>query len=145
MTNQGIIDIFMLIITMLLWGTTPLFEKIGLKHTEPLMGVFIRSLAITVILFVIYLFSGRLNEFTKVPPMGYVLFSASGIMAGLIAMWTYFYLLKAGMASKIVPIAAAYPLITAILSMVILKEEVNMQRIVGVILTIIGVVLIKQS
>ena len=145
MTNQALIDIFMLIITMLLWGTTPLFEKIGLRYTEPLMGVFIRSLAITVILFIIYLFSGRLNELAKVPPLGYALFSASGIMAGLIAMWTYFYLLKAGMASKIVPIAAAYPLITAILSMAILKEEVNIQRIAGIILTIIGVVLIKQS
>ena len=66
-------------------------------------------------------------------------------MAGLIAMWTYFYLLKEGMASKIVPIAASYPLVTAVLSILILGEQVTIQRIIGIILTIIGIILIKQS
>jgi transporter family protein len=130
---------------MILWGSTPLIEKLGLKDVDPLMGIFIRSLVITVILFVFYLFSGRLNELTRITVKNFSLFAASGIMAGLIGMWTYFYLLKEGMTSKIVPIAASYPLITAVLSIFVLGEQVTLQRIIGIVLTIIGIILVKQS
>ena len=145
MTSQDLLSIFLLIATMVLWGSTPLIEKLGLKDVDPLMGIFIRSLVITVILFVFYLFSGRLNELTKITVKNFSLFAASGIMAGLIGMWTYFYLLKEGMTSKIVPIAASYPLITAVLSIFILGEQVTLQRIIGIVLTIVGIILVKQS
>jgi transporter family protein len=145
MISQDLLTIFLLLVTMVLWGSTPLIEKLGLKDVDPLMGIFIRSLVITVILFVFYLFSGRINELTKISVKNFSLFAASGIMAGLVGMWTYFYLLKGGMTSKIVPIAASYPLITAVLSILVLGEQVTLQRIIGIILTIIGIILVKQS
>jgi bacterial/archaeal transporter family protein len=145
MTTQDILSIFLLLVTMVLWGSTPLIEKLGLKDVDPLTGIFIRSLVITVILFVVYLLTGRLHELTKISVKNFSLFAASGIMAGLVAMWTYFYLLKEGMTSKIVPIAASYPLITAVLSIIVLGEQVTFQRIIGIILTIIGIILVKQS
>ena len=145
MTSQDLLSIFLLIATMVLWGSTPLIEKLGLKDVDPLMGIFIRSLVITVILFVFYLFSGKLNELTKISVKNFSLFAASGVMAGLIGMWTYFYLLKEGMTSKIVPIAASYPLITAVLSIFILGEQVTLQRIIGIVLTVVGIILVKQS
>ena len=145
MISQDLMSIFLLLVTMALWGSTPLIEKLGLKDVDPLMGIFIRSLVITIVLFIFYFFSGKLNELTKISLKNFSLFATSGIMAGLIAMWTYFYLLKEGMASKIVPIAASYPLVTAVLSILILGEQVTIQRIIGTILTIIGIILIKQS
>jgi transporter family protein len=145
MISQDLLTIFLLLVTMVLWGSTPLIEKLGLKDVDPLMGIFIRSLVITVILFVFYLCSGRIHELTKISVKNFSLFAASGIMAGLVGMWTYFYLLKGGMTSKIVPIAASYPLITAVLSILVLGEQVTLQRIIGIILTIIGIILVKQS
>jgi transporter family protein len=145
MTSQDILSIFLLLVTMVLWGSTPLLEKLGLKGVDPLTGIFVRSLVITVILFVVYLVTGRLHELTKISLKNFSLFAASGIMAGLVAMWTYFYLLKEGMTSKIVPIAASYPLITAILSILVLGEQVTLQRIIGIVLTIVGIILVKQS
>ena len=145
MMSQDLMSIFLLLVTMALWGSTPLIEKLGLKDVDPLMGIFIRSLVITIVLFIFYFFSGKLNELTKISLKNFSLFATSGIMAGLIAMWTYFYLLKEGMATKIVPIAASYPLVTAVLSILILGEQVTIQRIIGTILTIIGIILIKQS
>ena len=145
MTLQDLTTIGFLLITMALWGSTPLLEKLGLKEVDPLMGIFIRSLVITVLLFVVYLFTGRLHELTKISLRNFTLFSASGIMAGLVGMWTYYYVLKAGMTSKIVPIAASYPLITAILSILVLGENVTVQRLIGIVLTIFGIILIKQS
>ncbi len=145
MTYSELVNIILLLITMFLWGTTPLLEKVALKETEPLAGVLIRSLAITVILFIVYIFNGRIGELTKMSFKNIALYSASGFMAGLLGMWTYFYVLKAGLLSKIVPIAAAYPLITAVLSILIMKEEVTLQRMAGILLTIIGIILIQQS
>jgi len=145
MNYQEVFSFVLLFITMLLWGTTPLFEKIGLRDVEPLTGILIRSAAITVILLVVYIFSGRIHELTKVSLKNYTLFTASGVMAGLVGMWTYFYLLKSGMTSKIVPIAASYPLITAILSMAILGEAMTLQRIIGIIMTIAGIILVQSS
>ncbi|HBA55823.1 EamA family transporter [Syntrophorhabdus aromaticivorans] len=145
MTSQDILAVVLLLITMLFWGTTPLLEKLGLEEVDPLTGIFIRSLAVTVVLFVLYLSTGRLHELTRISGRNMILFTASGVLAGLLGMWTYYYLLKMGMTTKIVPIAASYPLITALLSILILGEEVTLQRIIGIVLTIFGIVLIKQS
>ncbi len=145
MSSSEVMAAILLIITMLLWGTTPIMEKIGLREVDPLTGVLIRSLTVTIILLVIYLVKGRMHELVHVGLRNFSLFTASGVMAGLVGMWTYFYVLRQGMTSKIVPIAASYPLVTALLGIIILKEEVTMQRIIGILLTIIGIVLVKQS
>ena len=145
MSSSDVATILLLFVTMLFWGATPLLEKMGLKEVEPLTGVLIRSGVITIVLLVIYLFNGRIHELTKVSLKNYSLFAASGIMAGLVAMWTYYYLLRTGMTSKIVPIAASYPFITALLSIVILGEQVTFQRIIGIGFTIAGIILIQQS
>ncbi len=145
MSSSDVAAILLLFVTMLFWGTTPLLEKMGLKEVEPLTGVLIRSAVITIVLLVIYLFNGRIHELTKVSLKNYSLFAASGIMAGLVAMWTYYYLLRTGMTSKIVPIVASYPFITALLSIVILGEQVTFQRVIGIGFTIVGIILIQQS
>jgi bacterial/archaeal transporter family protein len=145
MSSNDVVAILLLFVTMLFWGATPLLEKLGLKEVEPLTGILIRSGTITIVLLVVYLFNGRIHELTKISVKNYSLFAASGIMAGLVAMWTYYYLLRTGMTSKIVPIAASYPFITAILSIVILGEQVTFQRIIGICFTIAGIILIQQS
>ena len=145
MNNSDITGMVLLFVTMLLWGATPLLEKTGLKEVEPLTGVLIRSVTVTVILLVIFLAKGKMQELTKVSLKNYSLFAASGLMAGLFAMWTYYYVLKTGMTSKIVPIAAAYPLITAFMSMTVLGEQVTIQRLIGIVVTIVGIILIQRS
>jgi bacterial/archaeal transporter family protein len=145
MSSNDVVAVLLLFVTMLLWGSTPLLEKLGLKEVEPLTGILIRSGTITIVLLVVYMFNGRIQELTKISLRNYSLFAASGIMAGLVAMWTYYYLLRTGMTSKIVPIAASYPFITAILSIVILGEQVTFQRVIGIVFTITGIILIQQS
>ncbi len=145
MNQQDFFTVFLLVATMVLWGSTPLFEKLGLRDVEPLAGLLVRSLAVTLVLVIVFFSTGRMHEVTTMSLKNILLFSVSGIMAGLVAMWTYYYVLKSGNLSKIVPIAAAYPLITAILSAFILKEGLSFQRIVGIILTIVGIILVKKS
>ncbi len=57
-------------------GFTPLLEKLGLKGADPLTEIFIRGLVIIVVHFVFYLFSGRLNELTKISLKNFFSFAA---------------------------------------------------------------------
>ena len=106
----------LLIITVLLWGTTPIIEKTGLTKVDPLIGVTIRSTIVTAGLFALTLLLGKGRAFYGVDGKSFLIFGASGIMAGLLGMWTYYAALKMGATSKVVPIAACYPLVTACLS-----------------------------
>ncbi|MFC2061361.1 EamA family transporter [Elusimicrobiota bacterium] len=51
--------------------------------------------------------------------------------------------LKDAPASKAVPISATYPLIAAVLGVIILKENVTLIRLLGTVLIISGVCLVK--
>lgn len=128
-----------LIITAFLWGTTPVLEKIGLGKTDPLTGVTIRSIAVTIALLIYLVFAGKVKNLFSADLRTVVIFSATGIIAGLLGMITYFTALKLGATSQVVPIAATYPLVTAILSVLILGEHVTPLRIIGTLLIIAGI------
>ena len=136
--------ILLLILTAVLWGTTPVLEKIGLGKTDPLTGVTIRSFAVTVALIIFLVISGKIKQIFQADAKTIVIFSITGLMAGLIGMLTYFFALKKGATSQIVPIAATYPLVTALLSVVILSEHVTVLRLVGTILIIAGIWLVQS-
>jgi len=135
--------ILLLFITALLWGTTPIIEKIGLTRVDPLIGNTIRSSIVTAGLLLLTLFLGKGKELFQVDGRSLFLFGTSGIMAGLFGMWTYYTVLKMEATSKIVPIAACYPLVTALLSILILKEGVTLSRIIGTALIVSGIWLVK--
>lgn len=145
MTHAELVNIGLLVITMILWGTTPLLEKIGLREVDPAIGVFIRSAAVVAVLAVYLLATGRFPELARVSVKNYAIFAATGIMAGLLAMWTYFYVLRSGMISQVVPITASYPILTAALGILVLGEAATPQRILGIVLAVIGIVLVKQG
>jgi transporter family protein len=135
--------IILLIVTALLWGVTPIIEKIGLTKVDPLIGVTIRSAIVTVGLFILTFALGKGKALMEVDGKGFLLFGASGLMAGLLGMWTYYTALRMEATSKIVPIAASYPLVTALLSILILREGVTLPRVIGTALIVVGIWFVK--
>ena len=135
--------VLLLTLTLILWGTSPILEKIGLANIDPLTAVTIRSMAITAVLLLFVALTGRIKYLAQIDARTVAIFSVSGIMAGFLGMWTYFGALKLEPASKIVPIVAAYPLVTAILGIIILKEGITIFRLIGTILIIAGIWLVK--
>jgi transporter family protein len=130
-------------VTTLLWGATPIIEKVGLRKVDPLIGVTIRSAIVTAGLFIVTFLLGKGKSLLEVDGKSLLLFGASGMMAGLLGMWTYYAALKMGATSKIVPIAASYPLVTALLSVLILREGVTLPRVFGTALIVIGIWFVK--
>jgi transporter family protein len=134
---------FFLLLTIIFWGSTPILEKIGLKSSDVFTALFIRSTAVFLVILAAFGLSGKFNDLSKLSWKTVAIFSASGIMAGLLGMWTYFKVLKLNPSSKIVPLAATYPLITAFLSVLILREGLSWPRIIGTILIVSGIMLVK--
>ncbi len=135
--------VLLLVITALLWGTTPILEKMGLMRVDPLIGVTIRSTIVTAGLFILTFLLGKGKELASLDGKSILLFGASGMMAGLLGMWTYYTALKMEATSKIVPISACYPLVTALLSVLILQEGLSLSRVLGTILIVSGIWLVK--
>ena len=135
--------IFLLALTALLWGATPILEKMGLVKVDPLVGVTIRSTIVTAGLFILTFLLGKGKELISLDGKSILLFGASGVMAGLLGMWTYYGALKMEATSKIVPIAACYPLVTAFLSVLILNEGLSLSRVIGTALIVSGIWLVK--
>jgi len=138
-----LLPLLLLAITALCWGSTPILEKVGLKEVDPFVGVTVRSMAITAVLLAVAALSGRLRDIFSVHLRTVVIFSSSGILAGLLGMWTYFWALKMGATSRVVPIAASYPLVTALLGMLLLGEQVTLLRFLGIVLIVVGIWLVK--
>ncbi|MBM4277608.1 MAG: hypothetical protein FJ130_06930 [Deltaproteobacteria bacterium] len=135
--------VLLLTITALLWGATPILEKMGLARVDPLVGVTIRSTIVTAGLLIIIFILGKGRALISLDGKSILLFGASGMMAGLLGMWTYYMALKMEATSKIVPIAACYPLVTALLSILILNEGLSVSRVIGTALIVSGIWLVK--
>ena len=135
--------VLLLIATALLWGTTPIIEKIGLTKVDPLIGVTIRSAIMTAGLFILTFLLGKGKALTELDGKSVLIFGASGVMAGILGMWTYYAVLRIGPTSKVVPIAASYPLVTALLSVLILKEGITLDRVIGTVLIVSGIWFVK--
>jgi len=135
--------VILLLIVTLLWGATPIIEKIGLAEVDPFIGVTIRSAIATIGLFILTFLLGKGKALMAVDVKGFLIFGASGLMAGLFGMWAYYAVLKMEPTSKIVPIAACYPLVTALLSFLILNEGVTISRVIGTSLIVAGIWLVK--
>jgi transporter family protein len=118
-------------------------EKIGLARVDPLIGVTIRSAIVTAGLLILTFLLGKGRALVELDAKSVLIFGASGIMAGLLGMWTYYMALKMEATSKIVPIAACYPLVTTLLSVLILKEGITLPRVIGTALIVSGIWLVK--
>ena len=110
---------------------------------DPLIGVTIRSAVVTAGLFLLTFLFGKGRALIELDGKSILLYGASGMMVGLLGMWTYYGALKMEATSKIVPIAACYPLVTALLSVLVLKEGVTLSRVVGTALIVSGIWLVK--
>jgi transporter family protein len=63
----------------------------------------------------------------------------SGFLASFVAQITFYHGLKIGEVSKVVPISGSYYLVAFVLGLILFKEAVTVQKIVGMVLVAVGV------
>lgn len=125
------------------FGLAPIFGKFGLEGVNPALALCIRSFIISGIMLVWLIFNKDVSPLASVSLSGWIFIALEGICAALIGQLLYYYALKSGDASVVVPLIATFPLVTFILATLFLGDKLTMTKISGILFTILGIVLLK--
>jgi transporter family protein len=136
-------SIFLVFLTIIFWGIAPILDKAALKNAAPMIGLIIRGLAIGLVMLAALLTGKNLKTISLMPSQSIIFFAVSGILAGIFGTFTFYKALQMDYTSRIVPLVATYPLITALLSVLFLGEALSMVRVIGIVLIIAGIILVK--
>jgi transporter family protein len=133
------------LITSFFWGLAPILGKIGLVKADPTTALTFRSFVISFILLFWAAATGNLKDiYTLAIGRAGIFIAAEGICASLLGHLAYYYAIKYGDASKLVPVTASFPLIAMILAILFLSEKLTLTKVIGAILIISGVIIIKR-
>ena len=135
---------FFAFVTIVLWGCAPILEKLGLIKLDPTIAITLRSFVISLCLFLYLLGAGRLPELFQADLRSLVFVGISGIFAGLLGHLTYFYALKFGEASRIVPLTGSFPLLTVLLAILLFGESLTWSKSIGAALIVAGIAFLKS-
>jgi len=131
------------IVTLFFCGIAPIFGKLGLAKINPYTALAIRSFVVAIIMLIVLLIRGNVGELIKVDLKSVAFIGLEGIFASLIGHFAYYYALRLGETSRIVPIAAAFPIITVIAAALFLSEKITLLKGSGILLILAGVFLIR--
>ena len=127
---------------MICWGIAPVFAKLGPEDLDPIAGLIIRTL--TAACFVIGFMGLRgaedvVQQFKNMTIKTWAFITIEALLATLIGDLAYYAAIKRGNVSIVATIMASSPLVTMLLSVIFLGEDVNMYKIFGAILIIVGI------
>ena len=131
------------ILTAVFWGAATILDKLALARLQPLVGVAVRSVAISIVAIAALAMSLRERVWQGVDARAWFFIIMSGMFSGLLGQWTYYKALKHAEASRVVPIVGGYPLVAFVLALLLLGESVTVQKLCGVLLVIGGIVLLR--
>ena len=120
---------------------TSILAKIGNKNVDSNLATAIRTSVILIFTWGIVFFQGSQNSIHNISKNSMLFLILAGIATGLSWLF-YFYALKVGSASKVVPIDKLSLVLTIILAGIILGEKISLQVILGSVLMTIGAIVI---
>lgn len=131
------------VFALISWGIWAFFIKLAGKHFS-LSNVFLWY-GVFYIIFTLSLgFLFLKNEINMAVFNIQVIFIVIAGLMGVLGVFFFYYSLSRGNASLVVPLTALYPLVTIILSLVILKEKVTFYQIVGIVFALVAGVLLSM-
>jgi transporter family protein len=130
--------------TMICWGTAPLFGKAAMLRIDPWMGLAMRSFIISFIMLIWAVATGQIHRLFRVEPAIWALICWEGILASLLGHLAYFYAIKYGTISRVVPIASAFPMVALLGGVLLFSERISWERVVGAIMIIAGIIIVRR-
>jgi bacterial/archaeal transporter family protein len=86
---------------------------------------------------------GGIRELARVDLKSVAFIGLEGIFASLIGHFAYYYALKSGEVSKVVPITSAFPIITLLIAVIFLSEKITIFKDSGILLIVAGIILLR--
>jgi transporter family protein len=131
------------LLTAIAWGVGGYFEKKGLHlgNLSPQMGITIRTAVAFVILSAV-----SFSEWRNLPQAGskalLYMVIGGGVVAGAVGMLCFYTALKGAPLSKVMPIAFTSPLFGVMMGLALGGETLTIKTVVGMALTIGGIILL---
>lgn len=132
------------LLAAIMFGLAPVFSKIGLEGVNPGVALTIRSSVITMIMLIWVMFNGGAEALSEAGPRGWFFLALDGISAALLGQLFYYYALKSGDASVVVPVVAAFPIFTVMVAAFLLDESITVARLAGLMMVVAGVILVRM-
>ena len=124
---------------MLSFGLVGIAYKIALSRTDYISLVFFVYLFSTILTAVIWFTSADKTITTS----GLLLTFLASVLA-VVGMLSYAYALKYGKVVIVVPIRNLALLITVVLAVTIMGEELSFEKVVGIVLAVISLILLSK-
>ena len=131
------------LLTAIAWGVGGYFEKKGLilGNLSPQMGITIRTAVALIILGVV-----SYPQWKTLPQAGpkaiLYMVVGGGIVAGAVGMLCFYAAIKGAPLGKVMPIAFTSPLFGALMGIILGGEPLTFKTILGMLMTIGGIVLL---
>lgn len=128
----------------IVWGFAPFIEKMGLVKADPVAGLLMRSVGVTLGGLLLLWDWPRLS--LGITAMGWksaVLLALGGFVASILGQYAFYHALKFGEISRVVPIGASYPLVAMCLGLVLLHEPITLPKLLGALLVVLGTILLR--
>lgn len=125
------------------WGVGGYFEKKGLHlgNLSPTMGITLRTLVAFVLLAVASFPQWRSVSMAGSKALIYMIVGG-GIIAGAVGMLCFYTAIKGAPLSRVMPIAFTSPLFGALMGLIFGGEAFTLKTILGMSLTIGGIILL---
>jgi len=131
--------------TAMAWGVGGYFEKKGLHlgNLSPQMGITLRTVVALVVLGLV-----SMPQWKTVPHAGakalWYMIIGGGVVAGAVGMLCFYAAIKGAPLSRVMPVAFTAPLFGAAMGVIFGGEPVSTKMIVGMALTVCGIVVLTS-
>lgn len=118
---------------------TAIFAKVGIEGVDSNLATAVRTLVVLVMAWAIVLVTGVQGGLASISAKSWIFLVLSGLATG--ASWLCYYrALQLGQASLVVPIDKLSLVITLVLAVVLLREQLTARGVVGAVLVTIGAI-----
>lgn len=131
------------LLTAIAWGVGGYFEKKGLVlgNLSPQMGITIRTAVALIILGVVSF--PQWKSVAQASPRAIIyMVVGGGIVAGAVGMLCFYIAIKGAPLGKVMPIAFTSPLFGALMGIIFSGEPLTFKTILGMAMTIGGIVIL---
>jgi transporter family protein len=119
-----------------------IFAKIGLQGLNSITVTTLRSIIMTIIIFIIFIIEIRnINNLFNLSDKNYIFVILSALF-GALSWIAFFYALKIGEASNVSIIDRSSFLFVVLFGIIVLNEELTIQKVIASILMFIALVLL---
>lgn len=130
------------------WGICPVLERLGILRANPTVIMFFNALIVAVVLgaLCIHRFKNGHASLLQIDASTALLILSIAIIGGLLGEYAYFQAIaSAESTGSAVAITSTYPLVTILISILFLGEQITLSSGLGAVMIICGVTLLSTS